>query len=414
MLNKVKGRHKNYDVLYITYDGFLDPLGKSQIIPYLRGLSKKDIKYVVLSYEKKVCSSPKFGILQVKKEMDCLGIIWKRLRYHKSSSILAKFFNLFIGYFYSLWFIKRYRIKIIHARSYVAALIALFLKKTYRVKFIFDMRGFWVDERVEAGIWKRGGWLYRISRYFERLYLQQSDAIICLTEAAKKEIQNYPYLKKYDLDITVIPTCVDLARFRIQKENEITKKIDASSRYLFIYTGSVSTWFMPYEILKFFKITKRNLPEVYFVVLTPEKEIFEEILRKEQMHNGYVSVFSADYTLVPEHLSLCKVGLAFYKPGYSRKACCPTKIGEYLACGLAVIINKGVGDTEEIIKKERVGIIIEEFTEQEYNRVANEINRILLEGEDLKTRCRAVAKKYFSLERGVEDYRRVYQRLIKK
>ena len=34
-------------------------------------------------------------------------------------------------------------------------LIALFCKKIFGTKFIFDMRGFWADERVDGDIWKK-------------------------------------------------------------------------------------------------------------------------------------------------------------------------------------------------------------------------------------------------------------------
>ena len=39
-------------ILYITYDGLTDPLGGSQIIPYLKGISSHQKNIVVLSFEK--------------------------------------------------------------------------------------------------------------------------------------------------------------------------------------------------------------------------------------------------------------------------------------------------------------------------------------------------------------------------
>ena len=40
-------------VLFIAYDGLTDPLGQSQIIPYLAGLSKANYQFTILSVEKK-------------------------------------------------------------------------------------------------------------------------------------------------------------------------------------------------------------------------------------------------------------------------------------------------------------------------------------------------------------------------
>ena len=40
-------------ILYITFDGITDPLGRSQILPYLAGLSKMGHTIHILSQEKK-------------------------------------------------------------------------------------------------------------------------------------------------------------------------------------------------------------------------------------------------------------------------------------------------------------------------------------------------------------------------
>ena len=40
------------NILFISYDGMTDPLGQSQVIPYLQGLSKKGFQFYLLSCEK--------------------------------------------------------------------------------------------------------------------------------------------------------------------------------------------------------------------------------------------------------------------------------------------------------------------------------------------------------------------------
>ena len=52
-------------------------------------------------------------------------------------------------------------IKIIHARSYIPALFVFFLKKFMNFKFIFDMRGFWADEKVDRMGWKKDDLKYK-------------------------------------------------------------------------------------------------------------------------------------------------------------------------------------------------------------------------------------------------------------
>ena len=156
---------KQYDLLYITYDGLLDPLGNSQITPYLKGISKKGIKSIILSFEKADSLRMSSDISKIAHELKDHGIEWRRLKYHKRPVVLASLFDILHGLFVSARLAAKHKIKIVHARSYVVALIALVLKRIYKMKFVFDMRGFWVDERTEADIWKKGGLLSKIARY---------------------------------------------------------------------------------------------------------------------------------------------------------------------------------------------------------------------------------------------------------
>jgi glycosyltransferase involved in cell wall biosynthesis len=413
-MNPIKAVKKNsYDALYISYDGILEPLGKSQVVPYLKQLSKAGIKFILLSFEKRTRLARDDDTCRVKRELDSAAIQWRRLRYHKKPAVISTLFDVLCGCLYSIWLVKKYKIKVIHARSYTPSLIAVILNKIFKTKFIFDMRGFWANERVEAGIWKNNGWLYKASKHFEKTFLLKADLTVALTRAAKEEIKKYPYLKNMNTDIRCIPTCVNLDIFKYKqcKKPEISESM--AGKLVMIYSGSISTWFMPYQMIDFFNAAIKKIPQAHLLVLTKENELFESILKGGSLKNCFFSVANVDYELVPEYLSLGRVGLAFYKPGYSRKACCPTKLGEYLACGLPVVINSGVGDTEEILKAEGVGAIIEEFTDKEYERVSSQL-RELLSDDSLKNRCRKVAGKYFSLDYGIQKYQEIYNRILKE
>jgi hypothetical protein len=41
-------------VLYISYTGVLEPISQNQIVPYLKGQSRKGAQYVLLSFEKRI------------------------------------------------------------------------------------------------------------------------------------------------------------------------------------------------------------------------------------------------------------------------------------------------------------------------------------------------------------------------
>ena len=390
------------NILYLSYDGITDPLGQSQILPYLNKISLKGVQYTLITFEKKKCH---------KNFIDNSNIQWVKLRYHKNPAVLSTLYDVSMGIFLGFYFLCARKVCLIHARGYVAALIALTLKKITGTKFIFDMRGFWVDERAEAGLWRKDGYLYKIAKFFEKIFFMQADAIVSLTAAAKRNIESFAYLKNRQLFIEVIPTCVDIDKFSF-----VTSKVSAKNenRFLFIYVGSISTWYMPEGLLDFFSVAKDKIANAHLMILTKEKQIAEDILKKRYplWNEKLYSIRSAEYSDIPAYLMRARAGLAFYKPGYSRLACSPTKLGEYLACGLPVIINNGIGDSDEIIERERVGAVIGEFNNREYEAAISKIEILLSEKETLKKRCMLAALKYFSLYSGAEKYRNVYEQLL--
>ena len=104
-------------------------------------------------------------------------------------------------------------------------------------------------------------------------------------------------------------------------------------------------------------------------------------------------------------------GLAFIKPSLSKSASSPTKAAEYLAAGLPVITNRGIGDLDEIICAEGAGVAVTEFSDDAYREAARQL-AVLLADKTLPTRCVAAARKYFDLERiGWTRYRAVYELL---
>jgi glycosyltransferase involved in cell wall biosynthesis len=99
------------------------------------------------------------------------------------------------------------------------------------------------------------------------------------------------------------------------------------------------------------------------------------------------------------------VGLSVVKASYSTASRSPTKIPEYLACGLPVIANAGVGDVDTLILKHGVGFMIETFDCESYLDTFDKIEDL----GDISAKCREVANEEFDLKSvGGVRYRRLY------
>lgn len=199
-------------VLYITYDGLCDPLGQSQVISYIKELSRKGVHTVILNFEKKERLKEEGLFRAIKSGLSQEKVTWKYLRYHNNPRVLATVYDILSGVLKGISLIKKHKIGIVHARGYVPAFIAFWLKRLGKIKFIFDMRGFWVEEKVDAGFWKKESFGYKIAKSWEKMILNVADRVVVLTQKAKAFLTSNA--DKVQNDVSVIPTCVDLDIFR--------------------------------------------------------------------------------------------------------------------------------------------------------------------------------------------------------
>jgi len=399
-------------VLYISYDGMTDPLGQSQVLPYLTGLSKKGFKIVLVSFEKKErFETTKSVIEDLCREA---GIIWNPLMYTKKPPVLSTLWDVFKLKRTLLRLHRKYHFTLVHCRSHISAIGGEYLKRKAGVPFIFDMRGFYADERVDGVIWKLSNPLFRmVYRYFkakEKEFLKNAATTISLTEAGKKIIHDWKDFEQTPIE--VIPCCADLHHFnrdRVETDQvkEWGKKIKIDSgNFVVSYLGSLGTWYLADEMFRFFKQLLISRPEAKFLLITPDtKSMIDKIAEKQEIPSSSIIVQQAKRSEVPALLLLSDISLFFIKPVFSKQASSPVKMGEILAMGIPVIANTGVGDVDSIVNDTRCGILIEDFGNKAFDKGIASIPEFLNADKSVFVNA---AKKYYSLENGVESYYKVY------
>src|SRR3954469_18515716 len=115
-------------VLYISYDGILEPLGQGQVLAYLDQLAGEfDIR--LISFEKKRDRKDRAQMQAMRERLGAAGIDWVALAHHKTPSGPATAYDIAIGTFVALWLAVRHRVQLVHVRSYVPALMGLIVKR---------------------------------------------------------------------------------------------------------------------------------------------------------------------------------------------------------------------------------------------------------------------------------------------
>ncbi|NHQ59224.1 glycosyltransferase family 4 protein [Chlorobium sp. BLA1] len=395
-------------VLYISYDGILEPLGQSQVLAYLNFLSKHRRIYLI-SFEKPEDWDNASERNRITASVAASGILWYPLRYHKKPSSLATLWDIVCGFATGLFLVLRYRLRIVHARSYVSSVIALLLKRFTGVKYVFDMRGFWADERVDGGLWPKGGSLYRAAKWFERHFLLNADLVVSLTHAAVTEINTFSYLQGKIIPFEVITTCADLNLFHPRQMDSLSHPSDRP--FTLGYVGSVGVWYLFDETLRCFKLLRKQVPDARLYIVNRGGHAFiHERLQAMGIAPDLVRIEAADPGGVALAMQEMDAGIFIIKPVYSKIASAPTKLGEFLGCGVPCLGNTGVGDMAAILENEQVGVALNSFDDASMSQAITRLLE-LTKKEDIKTRCRSVALRYYSLDEGVRRYASIYKRL---
>ena len=395
-------------VLYVSYDGMLEPLGQSQVLSYMERLAG-DYAIHIISFEKASDWNQQEKRQAIEERIASSGLNWHPLRYHKSPSVPATLYDVACGFRMAVKLIRKHGIRLIHARSLVPALIALMARRVTGRPFLFDMRGLWADERVDAGIWPAGGIVYRNVKSLEKTLLLSARQIVTLTRASQVEIQGFDFMKAGSAPITVIPTCADLDRFSPRPDGGA----EPSRHPLTIgFVGAASTWSLFDQVLVFAKLIQEQVPEARLLVVNRSEHDF---IRTRVAAAGFDSekleLVAAEHRDVPNLIRRMSIGTAVRMASYSQIACAPTKLAEYLGCGVPALVNRGVGDVEQIVEENQVGVVLRGFSPAEMRAAVRSLLE-LCRDPGLAQRCRAVAEQQFALSSGVEQYRKIYRHLL--
>lgn len=390
-------------VLYLSYTGLLEPLGQSQVLAYQERLAADGPVHIV-SFERRADLADQAKVAAVRERIERAGIHWHPRVYHKRPSALATLWDITVGALLGMRLVRRHRLGIVHARSYVAAVMGLLVKQATGAKFLFDMRGFWADERVDGGLWPRDGRMYRVAKWFERKFLLQADHVVSLTHAGAVEIRRFDYLQGRVPPITVIPTCADLDRFQPAASPR-------DGAFTLGYVGSAGTWYLFDAAVAAFNALRHRVPEARFLIINRDAHPYiRERLQAGGVPDACVELRQATHAEVAEQIQRMHAGVFFIKPVFSKQASAPTKLAEFLGCGVPCLSNTGVGDMAQILSGDRVGIAVDAMDSSSIDAGVEALLHLVAE-PDIARRCVASAEKHFSLVEGVARYRAVYRAL---
>lgn len=403
--------------LYLSHIGMLEPLGRSQVIPYLGGVAAAGAKITIISFEK--ATSTVVDIEHFRSILSARGLDWKPLRRDPSMHLGTKVFESARAVGKLLELSVRHRPDIIHGRSYLPAAVADVVATSLpRTKLLFDCRGMLGDEYVDAGHWTRDRLEYRLLKHYERRVFQRANGVVILTRALERHLRRDNAFGGHT-HVEVIPCCVDTTRFARDEDarTRIRAELGIENRLVVVYSGSLGSWYREPDMARFVgELVRRNVKPVFLVLTHNDPQVLVDLVRAQGLPAEDLIVRRVTPDAMPHHLSAADVGLSFITSCFSKKGSSPTKLGEYLACGLVSVLNGDIGDQAEMSAHRDACVVLDDFSDEAIEGAA--ARAIVLVKRNASQRvqdARNVAEAELSLDRvGIPAYRRMYETLAQR
>jgi glycosyltransferase involved in cell wall biosynthesis len=392
-------------------DGSLDrPILHSQGIPLLKRLSQRGITCYIQSFESSVeASRGELGAELIRHNITWLPVVmdktlsdWQRIRMVVGGFLEA--YNL----------CRREKIDVVHCRSYRPGVMGSLIKTFTGNGFIFDMRGFLIDEQVMLGRWQPKGLKYHVARLLERWILLNADVTIANSPQFRTSVLELSRDTR-PASVLSISNCVDTLRFVYPhpSRQKTRTELGWSERLVIAFAGEVRAWEDFDDICGFFEAIK-NIHSSAFLAFFAYGNLADlhQVLETKGLKPEDYCLISVPPAQMPAYLGASDAGIIFRRENpFTKSAPSPIKFAEYLSCGLPVVLNPGIGDTGRLIEQHKVGVLIDPRKPEQLKSGAAKLLEMLNADPDLRQRCHETAQKELSLDMAQDQYFQVYQQV---
>jgi len=399
-------------ILIFAYYSFNDPVFQSAVLPYFKSFpNSENWKFLLLTWEQKQYALSKYQKDSLKEELRRQNIEWKTLLWHSGSlKIIKKLYDLVVGMMVSCYLVAKYKADVIYSEGFPGAVISHYLSKVTGARHIVHTFEPHADYMLEAGIWSHRSWEFRLLKKWERKVARNCASILTATSAYKEIISSWGV----DQDkIVRVPSCVDVDHFYF-REKERTKirneyKI-ADAEVVIVYLGKIGGMYMDNELFDFFELCEKSetLKFKYFIFTGDDHHYVKGQLFERDIPLEKCLVRKLKRSDVPSYLSAADVAFCGIRPIKSRLYSSPIKNGEYWACGLPIIIPRGISDDYILAEKHKIGTVLNRVDEKNFEHVISLLPELLQ--DRIRIRQRAVA--FCKEDRAIESYQKLIEKIL--
>ena len=331
-------------ILYLTYESLeKQPILYSQVLPLLNKICEKsEYEFDLVTFED--CNTD----MQI-PVLDNVNHIKFKKRIFFVNLIFTIFFLIKKGTKYDIY----------HVRSYFPMFFVLIYKIINpRIKIIFDMRGVMPYEfKLRARRRRIYIAYYYIMLFFEHIFVKFSNINVVVSSKFKEYLAKYSMLES---KIAIIST-FSIERLMAQKKVNITYP-NISNPLIFVYSGSMEEWQQFDKVCILFLQIHKSIPKSRLLVLTRDTDRAKNFLIgiSEDLYH----ITTSSYLDLGSYIQQCDFGFLIRGNDIVNNVAAPIKLNDYLSSGVKIILSSGIGDSEELIKKYNIGLIVSDSSEK--------------------------------------------------
>jgi glycosyltransferase involved in cell wall biosynthesis len=305
----------------------------------------------------------------------------------------------------------RERTDLFHCRSYFGAFFPAVADIFRGVPYVFDTRGYWVDEKIEAGRWFQDAASRAIARRVECELYRRASGVVTLTELASEDVRWGRFGKPRSTErVICVPTCVDYDRFTIERAGAPHDFLNDG--LIIAYVGSLNP---SYEYRASMKLAARILnrsPQAKFLAMTSQTSDMSLLADEYEIPTTRRLITEVAYDDVHLWMPWIDVGLMLLvNPNQAKRASMPTKLAEFFATGVAPISHGANSEVVDWVHRARSGVVLKDLSDESLQNAVD----FAAQGapsHDVLERARRVAEGHFSLDSGVRRYDSLFRDLL--
>lgn len=402
-------------IFIFAYYSFQDPIFQSAVLPYFKGLGERsELRFVILTFEQQKYKMSSVQIDITRNELKKEQIRWFYKNWHSGKfKIVKKVFDFFNGILYSTYLIMKYKPAAIYSEGFPGAIIGHHLSRLFNLPHLIHTFEPHTDYMVEAGVWSEKSWEARLLRKYEMRVAKGASYIFTATNAMIEKLKSLNIKSK----IYRVPSCVDLSLFNFSQIDRLKirrKYAIQGSDCVITYLGKFGGMYMEEEIFDFFKICEEygKINFKYFIITPDSHEGIFNYIESKNLDKSKFIVMTLQRNEISKFLSASDFGLVPVRQNPGKRYCSPIKDGEYWACGLPILIPKGISDDYIFARQYNIGLVIKDMDRESLEIVLQNMEvwlKIKNKDEVVKD-CRDFVVK----DRSIQKYKNLYREIFSK